>query len=574
MKEPRGSLGVAASSEGILFALAGSGVDSNLSTCEYLDLRQPEEEQEWKFFESVEVPRHALAGASTNQGKKIYCIGGWKYGTVACTSVDCMDLGNKVDGENVVSKKWVQCAPMLAERRLHGTASVDNCIYVFGGLAAGSHKPLTSSEVYDEEKDEWKRIADLPVSASCGACSAMGQVYVVVWGLKKFGVFRYDTVADKYVHMSPLPCTGWFGFAVTAFETKIYLVGGSASGKWVGYFYSYDVLEGTWERLPPLPFVRRRLAATVYSSERPSQGKLSKRKIREMQDASVPKPSPKDKDCATKKAKVDESMVLENFEKVAFVVEYDGTDFHGFQALEKKGLLSVQESLEDAVRRTTTLYGRVNSAGRTDSGTHSLGMVVTAMIPKEDAGDLPGFSRRLDSRLRKDISIRYLKKVGRDFNPRNTASKQYTYRLALGQRCALGRQYVWDVSFWKIDVELLKAALDCFVGRHDFTSFIDKKNSKGKDNNLEITRIAVTEQNGTRNREVAIEFVGKSFRHKQVRKMVACAVDVSRGKLSLDRLKALLHHPDGAPTPSAPAHGLVMSWVKYAEDEHKDLTIS
>ena len=47
MKEPRGSLGVAASSEGILFALAGSGVDSNLSTCEYLDLRQPEEEQEW-----------------------------------------------------------------------------------------------------------------------------------------------------------------------------------------------------------------------------------------------------------------------------------------------------------------------------------------------------------------------------------------------------------------------------------------------------------------------------------------------------------------------------------------------
>ena len=122
---------------------------------------------------------------------------------------------------------------MLTERRLHGTASLGKHIYVFGGLAAGSHRPLTSSEVYDEDRNEWQKIADLPVSASCGACTALGQVYVVVWGLKKYGVFRYDPDTDKYIHISPLPCKGWFGFAVTAFDRKIYLVGGSASGKWI-----------------------------------------------------------------------------------------------------------------------------------------------------------------------------------------------------------------------------------------------------------------------------------------------------------------------------------------------------
>ena len=56
--------------------------------------------------------------------------------------------------------------------------------------------------------------------------------------------------------------------------------------------------------------------------------------------------------------------------------------------------------------------------------------------------------------------------------------------------------------------------------------------------------------------------------------MVACAVDVSRGKMSLDHLQDLLENPKGVSTPSAPAHGLVMAWVQYAGDDHKDLTIT
>ena len=73
MKDPRGSLGTVLTHTGRIYSIAGSGVKSNLNSCEYLDTNEPFERQEWKYGPSQKfVTRciHIFAGT-----KKMYCVG-------------------------------------------------------------------------------------------------------------------------------------------------------------------------------------------------------------------------------------------------------------------------------------------------------------------------------------------------------------------------------------------------------------------------------------------------------------------------------------------------------------------
>ncbi|MDA8998550.1 tRNA pseudouridine(38-40) synthase TruA, partial [Gammaproteobacteria bacterium] len=59
--------------------------------------------------------------------------------------------------------------------------------------------------------------------------------------------------------------------------------------------------------------------------------------------------------------------------RLAFVTEYDGTNFSGFQ--KQKNAISVQESIEDALKEVTKKNISINYAGRTDAGVHALSQV-------------------------------------------------------------------------------------------------------------------------------------------------------------------------------------------------------
>ena len=88
------------------------------------------------------------------------------------------------------------------------------------------------------------------------------------------------------------------------------------------------------------------------------------------------------------------------------VVEYDGTDFHGWQrqiANDGSDLRTVQATLEDAIREMTgeTLF--VRAAGRTDAGVHADGQVASFDL----AANIPphGLLRGLNSILPADVAI-------------------------------------------------------------------------------------------------------------------------------------------------------------------------
>jgi len=64
-----------------------------------------------------------------------------------------------------------------------------------------------------------------------------------------------------------------------------------------------------------------------------------------------------------------------NSSKYVLLVEYDGTHYHGFQW--QVGLPTIQDEMEKAIKNFCRSNSRVMAAGRTDSGVHAKGQVVS-----------------------------------------------------------------------------------------------------------------------------------------------------------------------------------------------------
>ena len=70
-----------------------------------------------------------------------------------------------------------------------------------------------------------------------------------------------------------------------------------------------------------------------------------------------------------------------------FTLEYDGTDFEGWQS-QPEGHRTVQDCLEAVLRQVTGKSIRVIGAGRTDAGVHAEGQVASTRLPSTVEPDL------------------------------------------------------------------------------------------------------------------------------------------------------------------------------------------
>ncbi|HET8846553.1 MAG TPA: hypothetical protein VFN35_34135, partial [Ktedonobacteraceae bacterium] len=62
--------------------------------------------------------------------------------------------------------------------------------------------------------------------------------------------------------------------------------------------------------------------------------------------------------------------------KLACGIEYDGTDYHGFQRQRESHGPTIQGTLETAIARISGSLSVVYGAGRTDAGVHASGQVI------------------------------------------------------------------------------------------------------------------------------------------------------------------------------------------------------
>jgi tRNA pseudouridine38-40 synthase len=241
------------------------------------------------------------------------------------------------------------------------------------------------------------------------------------------------------------------------------------------------------------------------------------------------------------------------------VVEYDGTDFLGYQ-IQATGR-TVQGELERALQQVTGLAARVDGSGRTDAGVHALGQVVAFNVTWKHT--LTDLHRALNATLPRDVVISDLKIADDKFHPRFSAlSRSYRYTV-INQPWpnALERRYAYHVRD-SLDVAAMRQASRCLLGSHDFASF-------GKPPQGEITVRQVMQADwlvaGTR---LAFDITANAFLYHMVRFLVGTLIQVGLGRLNADEVQQILAVRDltRAAAP-APPHGLCLMRVTYPGED-------
>jgi tRNA pseudouridine38-40 synthase len=237
-------------------------------------------------------------------------------------------------------------------------------------------------------------------------------------------------------------------------------------------------------------------------------------------------------------------------------VEYDGTDFAGFQ-VQPRGR-TVQGELERALRRVSGGRAiRVEAAGRTDAGVHSAGQVIAFTYRgRLTAREL---TRALDGLLPADVAIHALRRVDPGFRPRYAARvREYRYTIWNGPRSPLRERYAVGVRD-VLDVAAMARAARELVGRHDFSAFGGAHRQPVR--TVHAIRVAAA---GTRagGRTITIDVTGDAFLRQMVRSIAAALIRVGRGEAAAGELEAALAKPGRAFSGEvAPAKGLSLRRV-------------
>ncbi len=246
---------------------------------------------------------------------------------------------------------------------------------------------------------------------------------------------------------------------------------------------------------------------------------------------------------------------------------YDGTAYAGWQV--QSDAPTIQGTLERALARIVGADVRVTGSGRTDAGVHALGQVVSfECVTRLSPADL---QRALNACTPPDLCITSLQPVPAGFHAlREAVAKRYRYVLQTGpRRDVFCHRLVWHLPR-PLDVERMRGAAACLVGRHDFRSFeaagAPRKTSVRTVHALTLQPFLCHEVPS-----VAVEVEADGFLYNMVRNIVGSLVRVGQGAQSPEWLREVLAARDRRRAgPTAPAQGLMLLHVTYAERSPRD----
>lgn len=257
--------------------------------------------------------------------------------------------------------------------------------------------------------------------------------------------------------------------------------------------------------------------------------------------------------------------------RLAALVAYDGTDFKGFQRQAPERGRTVQGCLEAALARLTGVAIPVEGAGRTDSGVHASGQVITF---SSDASHREAtWLRALDALLPADIAVRAVRRVDDGVHARKSAlARSYRYRILCDPvRAPLRERYAWRVR-QRLDVAAMNQAAGRLLGEHDFGAFgsspRDSRDDGYRGHTVRTLLQAECEWRAPEGDEppdeVECRFTANAFLTGMVRRLVGTLALVGDGRLSVDDFQRILEARAKAhPGILAPEQGLCLTGVHY-----------
>jgi tRNA pseudouridine38-40 synthase len=234
-------------------------------------------------------------------------------------------------------------------------------------------------------------------------------------------------------------------------------------------------------------------------------------------------------------------------------VEYDGTDFAGYQI--QPGSRTVQGELEAALARISGGSRiRIEAAGRTDAGVHARGQVIAFTDPlRRPAEEL---ARALCALLPGDVSLREMRRVPAGFNPRHAARyREYRYTVWNGPRSPLRERFALGVRA-PLDTAAMERVGAVLVGRHDFSAFGAAHRQPVR--TIHLVRVR------RKGSLVTIDVAADAFLRHMVRRIVASLLEAGHGRTNEEEVAAALASGKSALNgATAPAKGLCLWRVVF-----------
>ena len=240
-------------------------------------------------------------------------------------------------------------------------------------------------------------------------------------------------------------------------------------------------------------------------------------------------------------------------------LEYDGTDFSGWQA--QPGVRTVQVEMERGLAILLRREMRIAGAGRTDAGVHAAGQVASFAAQSNDVSlDDALVHAKLNAILPADIVVRRVERMAPGFNARFTAIRRhYVYRLYRG-KTAMERRTALSVR-GPIDIDRMREAATRFPGTRDFASI----GSPPEPGDSTVCRLETLEISAVGS-FVILQVSANRFLRKMVRTLVGVLLEVARGRRPPEWIDEVLEarNRSAAGAPLA-ARGLTLVAVDYPD---------